>query len=44
MCAQELRRIYTWVNPKMKAGPLAYMVELINIAEKGVLKGETSEL
>ncbi|CAD7929502.1 unnamed protein product [Amoebophrya sp. A25] len=37
MCPNEVRRIFTWVQPKIKAGPLAYIVELKEIIAKGAL-------
>lgn len=34
MCPDEIRRVFTWINPKLQAGPLAYMVTLDSIVTK----------
>ncbi|CAD7936111.1 unnamed protein product [Amoebophrya sp. A120] len=38
MCPNEIRRIMTWINPKHKIGPLAYMVEVVKIVAKKALQ------
>mmetsp|Transcript_17820 Transcript_17820/g.44572 ORF Transcript_17820/g.44572 Transcript_17820/m.44572 type:complete len:150 (-) Transcript_17820:449-898(-) len=38
MCKSEIRRLLTWLDPKQKAGPLAYMVELVDIVRKKALQ------